>query len=67
MNQSNASFGNRCLARIAPLLFVFSLFFVTASHAQQAKDPDVIGRWDLTVDKGGQSLPSWLEVQKSGT
>ena len=67
MNQSNASFGNRCLARVAPLLFVFSLFFVTAAHAQQAKDPDVIGRWDLTVDKGGQSLPSWLEVQKSGT
>ena len=30
-------------------------------------DPAVIGRWDLTVDKGGKSLPSWLEVQKSGT
>jgi hypothetical protein len=67
MNQPNATFSNRCLARIAPLLFVFSLFFVTAVNAQQAKDPDVIGRWDLTIDKGGQSLPSWLEVQKSGT
>jgi hypothetical protein len=30
------------------------------------KDPDVVGRWDLTVDNGGKSQPSWLEVQKSG-
>ena len=67
MNQPNASFGKRCLAHIAPLLFVFSLSFITTANAQQSKDPDVIGRWDLTVDKGGQSLPSWLEVQKSGT
>ncbi|MFB9842064.1 3-keto-disaccharide hydrolase [Mucilaginibacter ginsenosidivorans] len=52
---------------IMSLLFIFSLFFIPAAHAQQSKDPDVIGRWDLTVDKGGQSLPSWLEVQKSGT
>lgn len=67
MNQPNASFGKRCLAHIAPLLFLFSLFFITTARAQQMKDPDVIGRWDLTLDKGGQSLPSWLEVQKSGT
>lgn len=31
------------------------------------KDPDVIGRWDISIDKDGKSLPSWLEVQKSGT
>jgi len=66
MNQPNA-FSNRRRARIAPVLFILSLFFVTATHAQQSKDPDVIGRWDLTVEKGGQSMPSWLEVQKSGT
>jgi Domain of Unknown Function (DUF1080) len=66
MNQPNA-FGNKCLARIAPLLFVLSLFLSTAAHAQQIKDPDVIGRWDLTVDiGGGKSFPSWLEVQRSG-
>ena len=66
MNQPNA-FGNKCLARIAPLLFVFSLFLSTAAYAQVIKDPDVIGRWDLNVDLGGgKSFPAWLEVQRSG-
>jgi hypothetical protein len=51
---------------------IFSLIFMvygSASNAQSKiiKDPDVIGRWDITVSKGGKSLPSWLEVQKSGT
>ena len=40
---------------------------ISGVKAQQAKDPAVIGRWDITIDKGGKSLPSWLEVQKSGT
>lgn len=31
------------------------------------KDPDVIGRWDITISQSGKDLPSWLEVQKSGT
>ncbi|GAA3975047.1 DUF1080 domain-containing protein [Mucilaginibacter dorajii] len=35
--------------------------------AQTTKDIPVIGRWDITIDKAGKSLPSWLEVQKSGT
>ncbi|MBS1530437.1 MAG: DUF1080 domain-containing protein [Bacteroidetes bacterium] len=51
--------------RVLPVLLMLSLFFIPA-HAQQTKDPDVIGRWDLTVDKNGKSKPSWLEVQKSG-
>jgi len=37
-----------------------------SAQSKLIKDPDVIGRWDITVDKGGKSLPSWLEVQKSG-
>jgi len=53
--------------RMMPVLFILSLFLIPAAHAQQTKDPDVIGRWDLTIDKDGKSLPSWLEVQKSGT
>lgn len=37
------------------------------SQPKQIKDPDVIGRWDITISKSGKDLPSWLEVQKSGT
>jgi len=39
----------------------------SSGQSKIVKDPDVIGRWDLTLDKSGKSLPSWLEVQKSGT
>ncbi|WP_345231438.1 DUF1080 domain-containing protein [Olivibacter ginsenosidimutans] len=27
---------------------------------------ELIGRWDITVDENGTSLPSWLEVELSG-
>ncbi|MEX2568005.1 MAG: DUF1080 domain-containing protein, partial [Cyclobacteriaceae bacterium] len=27
---------------------------------------EIIGRWDLTVDKNGDQVPSWLEVKLSG-
>ncbi|MBK0378788.1 DUF1080 domain-containing protein [Mucilaginibacter sp. SD-g] len=37
------------------------------AQAEMKKDPDVIGRWDITMEKDGKSQPSWLEVQKSGT
>lgn len=43
------------------------LLIISGTKAQQTKDPAVIGRWDITMEKGGKSLPSWLEVQKSGT
>lgn len=66
MNQLNA-YSNRLALRIMPLLFILSLLFIVPARAQQTKDPDVIGRWDITIDKDGKSLPSWLEVQKSGT
>ncbi|ASU33851.1 3-keto-disaccharide hydrolase [Mucilaginibacter xinganensis] len=49
------------------LLLILSTIKVSANRVEPSKDPDVIGRWDLTLDKGGKSLPSWLEVQKSGT
>src|ERR1700733_2530533 len=48
-------------------LFVFLVLEASVGHCQLKKDPDVIGRWDLTIDKSGKSIPSWLEVQKSGT
>ncbi len=48
---------------------VLCLLLVSAiqAFAQTTKDIPVIGRWDITLDKAGKSLPSWLEVQKSGT
>ncbi|HMG06983.1 MAG TPA: DUF1080 domain-containing protein, partial [Mucilaginibacter sp.] len=65
-------FGNNSICRffciqIILSLFVFSAVNVSAAQVDPTKDPDVIGRWDLTITKAGKSLPSWLEVQKSGT
>jgi hypothetical protein len=59
-------FGNKPV----PVFFkvqVILLLFVLSAIKVSAKNPDVIGRWDITIEKGGKSLPSWLEVQKSGT
>jgi len=54
--------------QIILFLLTFSVAHVSAKPSMVLqKDPDVIGRWDLTIDKSGTSLPSWLEVQKSGT
>lgn len=54
-----------CRFQAVLLLLVFGAAKI--SSAQQKKDPDVIGRWDITLSKDGKNLPSWLEVQKSGT
>lgn len=54
-------------AQIILSLFIFSAIKASAGRLETTKDPAVIGRWDITIDKGGKSLPSWLEVQKSGT
>jgi len=50
------------------LIILFVTLSATKVSAQSKiiKDPDVIGRWDLTIDHNGKSQPSWLEVQKSG-
>jgi hypothetical protein len=48
------------------ILFAMSPAMKISAQSKIIKDPDVIGRWDLTIEKDGKSLPSWLEVQKSG-
>jgi hypothetical protein len=53
--------------KIILCLFLFSSVRAMAVTMKPAPDLPVIGRWDITIDKGGKSLPSWLEVQKSGT
>jgi hypothetical protein len=32
-----------------------------------SKSDALLGRWDLVVARGSQSMPSWLEVERSGT
>ena len=34
---------------------------------QETPPPPVVGRWDMTVMGSGTTVPSWLEVQRSGT
>lgn len=46
-------------------LAAFSHFGASAQETK--KDPEVIGRWDITMEKDGKPQPSWLEVQKSGS
>lgn len=49
----------------------FAITFLTSFHQfkdmDRFQDPkDIIGRWDLTVDMAEKSVPSWLEVKRSG-
>lgn len=37
-----------------------------ASQTIPEEAKDLIGRWDLTVDKEGKEAPSWLEIKLSG-
>lgn len=40
----------------------------TGAHAQTRNASDaLIGRWDLVVQRGTQTAPSWLEVERSGS
>lgn len=39
---------------------------IASSFAQEAARP-IEGRWDVTIEQGGKQLPSWLEVEHSGT
>lgn len=37
-----------------------------ASQTIPEESKDLLGRWDLTVDKKGTSVPSWIEIKLSG-
>jgi hypothetical protein len=54
-------------SQVILLVMLCSMTRLSAQQSAMKKDPDVIGRWDLTMEKGGKRIPSWLEVQKSGT
>jgi hypothetical protein len=40
--------------------------YAASTSQNRADAKDLIGRWDLTVDENGKSVPSWLEVKLSG-
>jgi 3-keto-disaccharide hydrolase len=54
------------------ILLTISFFSVNQSKANHSKliqkdSASLIGRWDMTLYMDGKELPSWLEVQLSGT
>jgi len=48
------------------ITFVFLMFCIFSNSIFGQIEKELIGRWDLTVFKDGQKMPSWLEVTKSG-
>jgi len=48
------------------MCFIMSIAFSAAANFS-ADGTAMQGRWDLVIEKDGKQLPSWLEVQHSGT
>lgn len=46
--------------------FTFAVLFACATVGLFAQPKPIEGRWDLTINKDGKELPSWLEVRHSG-
>ena len=51
---------------VLPLLLSLLAFNKPDAAADPADDKAAIGRWDLTVNMDGKTVPSWLEVKLSG-
>ena len=52
------------------LMLLFALLLWSGSPQAHTPHPDnaaLEGRWDMTIMKDGQELPSWLEIEHSGT
>jgi hypothetical protein len=47
------------------VIFLLSILPVESIMAQ-SEPHDLIGRWNLTLDRDGNAVPSWLEVKLSG-
>ena len=57
------------IARVAfgaALMFAAVDYSGTFAQSPNASDA-LLGRWDLVVERGTQTSPSWLEVERSGT
>ena len=54
--------------RIAVAALIAAAAGYTGTLAQTPNASDaLLGRWDLVVQRGTQTSPSWLEVERSGT
>src|SRR5215510_821430 len=51
---------------VAALVIAAAGYSGTLAQPRAASDA-LLGRWDLVVQGGTQSAPSWLEVERSGT
>jgi len=56
------------ISRVAcgALLMLVAGYAGTRAQSRSASD-GLLGRWDLVVQRGTQTSPSWLEVERSGT
>jgi hypothetical protein len=54
------------LASLASLMIAAAGYSAAFAQTPAASDA-LLGRWDLVVQRGAQTSPSWLEVEKSGT
>ena len=58
------------MSRIRTLSLVAAIVLPSVSgmspNAKAIAASSVLGRWDLTVQEGDQTLPSWLEIRKTG-
>jgi len=48
------------------LILLFTLSYTLLGNLEGQESASLEGRWDITIDKDGKQLPSWLEVKHSG-
>lgn len=53
--------------QLAMLMLVVTITKANKNPSHPTEDPAIEGRWDLTIDVAGKSVPSWLEVRHSGS
>lgn len=60
--------GLSCCIMAAPFAGMSSPYIasIVGEVKMMAEPKDLIGRWDITIDRDGKPAPSWLEVKLSG-
>lgn len=53
------------ISRAICLVIVLSTLVFSPRHGYSADAAE--GRWDMTIDMNGKQIPSWLEIEHSGT